>query len=109
MSETCIPGNWLYHYDADVYTSPDVFPKYLSSVYFSIMTLSTIGYGDIVPVNFSPKFLSSVYLFSPRTYRPSTQVFIVRLLPMGSPSTYRPSTFQTRTYGPSNKTYRLSN
>ena len=28
--------------------------EYISSVYFSIMTLSTIGYGDIVPVILSP-------------------------------------------------------
>jgi hypothetical protein len=49
--ENCVPGNWVYNYDADVFLSKDPLPKYLSSIYFSIMTLSTIGYGDIVPVN----------------------------------------------------------
>jgi hypothetical protein len=38
--------NWLDKFD---FRSKTVFEKYINSVYFAIITMNTVGYGDITP------------------------------------------------------------
>ncbi|EKX48845.1 hypothetical protein GUITHDRAFT_105469 [Guillardia theta CCMP2712] len=50
----CYPNNWLAAYDLHMYesiaTDSELFPRYLVSIYFATVTLTTVGYGDVVPV-----------------------------------------------------------
>ncbi|WP_072890976.1 ion channel [Tepidibacter formicigenes] len=39
------------------------FKDYLQAWYFSIVTFTTVGYGDIIPINFWGKILSSIEMF----------------------------------------------
>ncbi|KAK3255690.1 hypothetical protein CYMTET_35140 [Cymbomonas tetramitiformis] len=43
------PKNWLHPNGEEGYVE-DVYRDYFASLYFSVMTVTTIGYGDIVPV-----------------------------------------------------------
>lgn len=43
------PKNWLHPNGEEGYEE-DVYRDYFASLYFSVMTVTTIGYGDIVPV-----------------------------------------------------------
>ena len=49
----CSDWNWLAHYDPELYRSDsgDTRSRYLVSLYFAIVTLTTLGYGDVVPTN----------------------------------------------------------
>jgi len=45
-------NNWLYEYEAmlhDNFSITGVWSKYLISLYWSVATLSTLGYGDVIP------------------------------------------------------------
>ena len=51
-SEGNVVINWLSRYDPELYAAegrPE--SKYLASLYFTVVTLSTVGYGDITPVS----------------------------------------------------------
>ena len=39
--------NWLRNFD---YADDDLFDRYMASLYYTYTTLTTTGYGDIVPV-----------------------------------------------------------
>uniref|UniRef100_A0A7S0EIX8 Cyclic nucleotide-binding domain-containing protein n=1 Tax=Hanusia phi TaxID=3032 RepID=A0A7S0EIX8_9CRYP len=47
----CLPWNWMYKYDAQLYLVGSNASQYLVSVYFTIIGLSTVGFGDITPAN----------------------------------------------------------
>ena len=55
----CQDWNWLVKYDPAVYRSNTTVPRYLTSVYYSIVTLTTLGYGDVVPTNQAERGVSS--------------------------------------------------
>lgn len=46
---TC--GSFLQDYFGDAYYNAEPVDFYLGGLYWSAMTMSTIGYGDIVPTN----------------------------------------------------------
>ena len=48
----CMEWNWLVRYDQNLWEQKDaIAAKYLTSIYFTIVTLSTVGYGDVTPTN----------------------------------------------------------
>eukprot|EP00961_Rhodomonas_salina_P160433 2159758-Rhodomonas_salina.1 len=52
--DNCQPLNWMVLYDeelAEDRSNDTSASKYLLSLYFTIMTLATVGYGDIAPTN----------------------------------------------------------
>ena len=50
-----IESNWLNAYELN---DKGIFVKYLNSVYYSFITMSTIGYGDITPETNSERIFS---------------------------------------------------
>jgi hypothetical protein len=56
------PNSWLNRY----YTDPDSFSlffKYLSSVYFVLVSIATVGFGDITPKTIGEYFFVTVLIF----------------------------------------------
>ena len=47
----CQDWNWLVKYDPDVYNGNSTSARYLVSIYYSVVTLTTLGYGDVLPTN----------------------------------------------------------
>jgi potassium voltage-gated channel Eag-related subfamily H protein 7 len=47
----CQEWNWLLKYDPAVYRGNSSSARYLVSVYYSVVTLTTLGYGDVLPTN----------------------------------------------------------
>lgn len=52
-------NNWGYAYGINVNDSTS---QYLSSFYFCLVTLLSVGYGDIVPTNFEERLFVSIYM-----------------------------------------------
>ncbi len=48
----------MYYIEGD--TQPDEFPNILSAFWWAIATLTTVGYGDVVPVTAMGKFISGI-------------------------------------------------
>jgi potassium channel len=55
----CQEYNWLVKYDGSIYAGNSSSARYLASVYYAVVTLTTLGYGDVVPTNNAERFLSS--------------------------------------------------
>lgn len=53
------PGTWVYEHQIYVFTTEE---KYLTSVYWAITTLGTIGYGDLVPHSVYEKILAMIWM-----------------------------------------------
>lgn len=43
--------NWLSKYDSSLHNHGTIADKYVASAYFTIISLSTVGFGDITPAN----------------------------------------------------------
>jgi CRP-like cAMP-binding protein len=54
------PQSWLIRYD---YEHEPYYDRYWASVYYTYTTMTTTGYGDIVPETLTEKFLTSIYMF----------------------------------------------
>eukprot|EP00292_Cryptomonas_paramecium_P003233 CAMPEP_0113702340 /NCGR_PEP_ID=MMETSP0038_2-20120614/25133_1 /TAXON_ID=2898 /ORGANISM="Cryptomonas paramecium" /LENGTH=638 /DNA_ID=CAMNT_0000626447 /DNA_START=128 /DNA_END=2041 /DNA_ORIENTATION=- /assembly_acc=CAM_ASM_000170 len=48
---SCRDYNWLARYDREIYEGNDNVAKYLISFYYCVVTLTTLGYGDVLPMN----------------------------------------------------------
>jgi len=48
----------MYHIEGDV--QPDEFPNFLHALWWAVATLTTVGYGDVVPVTGLGKLLSGI-------------------------------------------------
>jgi voltage-gated potassium channel len=48
----------MYYIEGE--TQPDEFPNILSAFWWAIATLTTVGYGDVVPVTGLGKFISGI-------------------------------------------------
>ena len=55
----CQEWNWLAKYDPALYQGNSTEARYLVSVYYSIVTLTTLGYGDVLPTNQAERGVSS--------------------------------------------------
>lgn len=59
-SQLIDPGstvNWLEAYDPELVNSP-AWERYTVSLYWAIITISTMGYGDVLPVNTNERIFS---------------------------------------------------
>ncbi|EKX31273.1 hypothetical protein GUITHDRAFT_83268, partial [Guillardia theta CCMP2712] len=56
----CLPVNWMYKYDRELYLDGSVASQYLVSVYFTIIGLATVGFGDITPANDYERLFSTL-------------------------------------------------
>lgn len=43
--DVCVPMNWLAKYDLALHENGDIGQKYVTSAYFTIIGLSTVGFG----------------------------------------------------------------
>jgi len=48
--DECHPDSWAANVQSKTLDIPNHFHYYLSCVYWSVVTLTTVGYGDLVPV-----------------------------------------------------------
>jgi len=56
----CTPVNWLAKYDMELFTQGRVEDRYFTSLYFTIIGLTTVGFGDISPANFAERLYSII-------------------------------------------------
>ena len=55
----CQEWNWMIKYDPVIFAGNDAISRYLISVYYAIVTLTTLGYGEVVPTNQVERGISS--------------------------------------------------
>jgi hypothetical protein len=60
----CQEWNWLIKYDATIFAGNATAPRYLASVYYAVVTLTTLGYGDVLPTNQAERGVSSALALS---------------------------------------------
>ena len=48
----------MFYVETDV--QPEGFPNIISSLWWAVATLTTVGYGDIYPISFTGKLLSGI-------------------------------------------------
>ena len=53
-----VASSLMYHLESDV--QPDAFPNMLSSLWWAVATLTTVGYGDVYPVTAAGRVLAGV-------------------------------------------------
>ena len=58
--ENCRPVNWLAKYDMHQFQFGSWGDKYVTSAYFTIVGLSTVGFGDITPANTTERVVSII-------------------------------------------------
>ena len=61
LKGTCEPLNWMSKYDADLHDNGPVSDRYIACVYFTIIGLSTVGFGDISPATDTERVVSTLY------------------------------------------------
>jgi len=58
--------NWIASFDDDYIAtfgrSPQAIERYVAALYWSVMTLTSIGYGEFTPVNTAERVLCSIYM-----------------------------------------------
>jgi hypothetical protein len=57
--DDCQDYNWLVKYDESVYNGNSTYRRYVISVYYAFVTLTTLGYGDVVPTNTLERLIST--------------------------------------------------
>ena len=57
----CQEWNWFIKYDAAIYLGNSTEARYLVSVYYAIVTLTTLGYGDVLPTNQAERGVASAF------------------------------------------------
>ena len=57
----CTPVNWLAKYDLDLANHGPWWDRYVSAVYFTLISLSTVGFGDISPANTIERSASIIF------------------------------------------------
>ncbi len=55
----CQEWNWLAKYDPEIHRGNSTGARYLVSIYYSVVTLTTLGYGDVLPTNPPERALAS--------------------------------------------------
>ncbi len=57
-----LSASLMYYFETEV--QPEAFPNIVSSIWWAVATLTTVGYGDIYPVTIMGKMLASVIAIS---------------------------------------------
>ena len=56
------PGSWVDVYGQNLGTGTDGFNHYIASIYWSMTTTTTVGYGDILPVTDAERMFVTVVM-----------------------------------------------
>lgn len=77
--------NWIFHFCKNCNTNADV---YFRSFYYCVVTMTTIGYGDVIPTNSYERFFATVWMLFGIAFYSFLISFTSKLLtPKTSPST----------------------
>ncbi|EAM51320.1 ion transporter [Crocosphaera watsonii WH 8501] len=51
-------------YQVEHYSNPEVFKTFFDALYFSVFTMTTVGFGDVIPLSEAGKILTVIMIFS---------------------------------------------
>ncbi len=51
-------------YQVEHYSNPEVFTTFFDALYFSVVTMTTVGFGDVIPLSESGRILTVMMIFS---------------------------------------------
>ena len=51
-------------YQVEHYSNPEVFKTFFDALYFSVSTMTTVGFGDVIPLSEAGKILTVIMIFS---------------------------------------------
>ncbi len=51
-------------YQVEHYSNPEVFKTFFDALYFSVVTMTTVGFGDVIPLSEAGKILTVIMIFS---------------------------------------------